>query len=124
MRYFFSIIIFLLSFKIAYSDENLESFINKNSAFIIKSSSKTVNNILKKIDKYDENHLIKFLELWKSKKLYYLKKSKKIVLANKTEKNNYEVLKIFSNIKIGIYKKNEIKKIKPNSGVELKYLRP
>ena len=46
MRYFFSIIIFLLSFKIAYCDENLESFINKNSAFIIKSSSKTVNNIL------------------------------------------------------------------------------
>ena len=120
MRYFFSIIIFLLSFKIAYCDENLESFINKNSAFIIKSSSKTVNNILKKIDKYDENHLIKFLELWKSKKLYYLKKSKKIVLANKTEKNNYEVLKIFSNIKIGIYKKNEIKKIKPNSGVRAK----
>ena len=120
MKYIFLILFTLLGINPTFSDERLRSFINENSQYIIKSSSKTVDNILKKVDDFNEEAVAQFLTLWKNKKLYYIKKSKNIVLAKKADDNSYKVLDIFSNFLIKKFAKKDLKKIKPNSGVRAK----
>ena len=120
MKYIFLILFTLLGINPTFSDERLRSFINENSQYIIKSSSKTVDNILKKVDDFNEEAVAQFLTLWKNKKLYYIKKSKNIVLAKKADDNSYKVLDIFSNSLIKKFAKKDLKKIKPNSGVRAK----
>ena len=120
MKYFFLILFTISGINPTFSDERLRSFINENSQYIIKSSSKTVDNILKKVDDFNEEAVAQFLTLWKNKKLYYIKKSKNIVLAKKADDNSYKVLDIFSNFLIKKFAKKDLKKIKPNSGVRAK----
>ena len=92
MKYIFLIIFTLLGINSSFSDEKLRIFINENSKYVIKSSSKTVDIILKKVDDFNEEAVTQFLTLWKNKKLFYIKKSKKIVLARKANNNSYEAL--------------------------------
>ena len=120
MKYIFLILFTISGINPTFSDERLRSFINENSQYIIKSSSKTVDNILKKVDDFNEEAVAQFLTLWKNKKLYYIKKSKYIVLAKKADDNSYKVLDIFSNFLIKKFAKKDLKKIKPNSGVRAK----
>ena len=120
MKYIFLILFTISGINPTFSDERLRSFINENSQYIIKSSSKTVDNILKKVDDFNEEAVAQFLTLWKNKKLYYIKKSKNIVLAKKADDNSYKVLDIFSNSLIKKFAKKDLKKIKPNSGVRAK----
>ena len=120
MKYIFLILFTISGINPTFSDERLRSFINENSQYIIKSSSKTVDNILKKVDDFNEEAVAQFLTLWKNKKLYYIKKSKNIVLAKKADDNSYKVLDIFSNFLIKKFAKKDLKKIKPNSGVRAK----
>ena len=120
MKYIFLILITLLGIKPSFSDEKLRIFINENSKYVIKSSSKTVDIILKKVDDFNEEAVTQFLILWKNKELYYIKKSKKIVLARKANNNRYEALDIFSKLIIKKIDKKDLKKIKPNSGVRTK----
>ena len=120
MKYIFLILFTISGINPTFSDERLRSFINENSNYIIKSSSKTVDNILKKVDDFNEEAVAQFLTLWKNKKLYYIKKSKNIVLAKKADDNSYKVLDIFSNSLIKKFAKKDLKKIKPNSGVRAK----
>ena len=120
MKYIFLILFTISGINPTFSDERLRSFINENSNYIIKSSSKTVDNILKKVDDFNKEAVAQFLTLWKNKKLYYIKKSKNIVLAKKADDNSYKVLDIFSNFLIKKFAKKDLKKIKPNSGVRAK----
>ena len=120
MKYIFLIIFTLLGINSSFSDEKLRIFIDENSKYVIKSSSKTVDVILKKIDDFNEEKVTQFLILWKNKELYYIKKSKKIVLAKKANDNSYEALDVFSKLVIKKLVKKELKKIKPNSGVRTK----
>ena len=70
MKYIFLILFTISGINPTFSDERLRSFINENSQYIIKSSSKTVDNILKKVDDFNEEAVAQFLTLWKNKKLY------------------------------------------------------
>ncbi len=120
MKYFLIILFSLLSFNSAFSEENFDNFLFKNSKLIINSSSKTVGTFLEKINVYDQNTVSRFLNLWKNKKLFYIKETKKIVLISKFDNKTYYAIDIFSNAKIGKKKKKDFKKIKPNSGVRAK----
>ena len=110
MKYIFLIIFTLLGINSSFSDERLRIFIDENSKYVIKSSSKTVDVILKKIDDFNEEKVTQFLILWKNKELYYIKKSKKIVLAKKANDNSYEALDVFSKLVIKKLVKKELKK--------------
>ena len=120
MKYLLIILFSLLSFNSAFSEENFNNFLFKNSKLIIKSSSKTVGTFLEKINVYDQNTVSRFLNLWKNKKLFYIKETKKIVLISKFDNKTYYAIDIFSNAKIGKMQKKDFKKIKPNSGVRAK----
>ena len=120
MKYLLIILFSLLSFNSAFSEENFDNFLFKNSKLIINSSSKTVGTFLEKINVYDQNTVSRFLNLWKNKKLFYIKETKKIVLISKFDNKTYYAIDIFSNAKIGKKKKKDFKKIKPNSGVRTK----
>ena len=120
MKYLLIILFSLLSFNSAFSEENFDKFLFKNSKLIINSSSKTVGTFLEKINVYDQNTVSRFLNLWKNKQLFYIKKTKKIVLISKFENKTYYAIDIFSNAKIGKMQKKDLKKIKPNSGVRAK----
>ena len=74
MKYIFLIIFTLLGINSSFSDEKLRIFIDENSKYVIKSSSKTVDIILEKIDDFNEKPVTQFLILWKNKELYYIKK--------------------------------------------------
>ena len=56
MKYLLIILFSLLSFNSAFSEENFDNFLFKNSKLIINSSSKTVGTFLEKI-KSDLNHI-------------------------------------------------------------------
>ena len=120
MKYLLIILFSLLSFNSAFSEENFNNFLFKNSKLIINSSSKTVGTFLEKINVYDQNTVSRFLNLWKNKKLFYIKETKKIVLISKFDNKTYYAIDIFSNAKIGKMRKKDFKKIKPNSGVRAK----
>ena len=120
MKYLLIILFSLLSFNSAFSEENFDNFLFKNSKLIINSSSKTVGTFLEKINVYDQNTVSRFLNLWKNKKLFYIKETKKIVLISKFDNKTYYAIDIFSNAKIGKKQKKDFKKIKPNSGVRAK----
>ena len=120
MKYLLVILFSLLSFNSAFSEENFDNFLFKNSKLVINSSSKTVGTFLEKINVYDQNTVSRFLNLWKNKKLFYIKETKKIVLISKFDNKTYYAIDIFSNAKIGKKKKKDFKKIKPNSGVRAK----
>ena len=103
---------------VAHHDE-FNIFLIENSENIIKSSAKTVDSILRDIQSFDDEIVSRFLELWKSKSLYYIKDTKQVVLVNENEKT-LDALEIDGLTRIGNYSKKEIKKIKPNSGVRAK----
>ena len=103
---------------VAHHDE-LNIFLIENSENIIKSSAKTVDSILRDIQSFDDEIVSRFLELWKSKSLYYIKDTKQVVIVNENEES-LDALEIDGLTRIGNYSKKEIKKIKPNSGVRAK----
>ena len=116
-------IIFLYAFfinlpAVAHHDE-FNIFLIENSENIIKSSAKTVDSILRDIQSFDDEIVSRFLELWKSKSLYYIKDTKQVVIVNENEES-LDALEIDGLTRIGNYSKKEIKKIKPNSGVRAK----
>ena len=103
---------------VAHHDE-FNIFLKENSENIIKSSAKTVDSILRDIQSFDDEIVSRFLELWKSKSLYYIKDTKQVVIVNENE-DSLDALEIDGLTRIGNYSKKEIKKIKPNSGVRAK----
>ena len=103
---------------VAHHDE-FNIFLIENSENIIKSSAKTVDSILRDIQSFDDEIVSRFLELWKSKSLYYIKDTKQVVIVNENEES-LDALEIDGLTRIGNYSKKEIKKIKPNSGVRAK----
>jgi len=116
-------IIFLYAFfinlpAVAHHDE-FNIFLIENSENIIKSSAKTVDSILRDIQSFDDEIVSRFLELWKSKSLYYIKDTKQVVIVNENNES-FDALEIDGLTRIGNYSKKEIKKIKPNSGVRAK----
>ena len=103
---------------VAHHDE-FNIFLIENSENIIKSSAKTVDSILRDIQSFDDEIVSRFLELWKSKSLYYIKDTKQVVIVNENQES-LDALEIDGLTRIGNYSKKEIKKIKPNSGVRAK----
>ena len=103
---------------VAHHDE-FNIFLIENSENIIKSSAKTVDPILRDIQSFDDEIVSRFLELWKSKSLFYIKDTKQVIIVNENNES-FDALEIDGLTRIGNYSKKEIKKIKPNSGVRAK----
>lgn len=104
----------------ASESNNLEKVLNNNFKLIIKSSSRTIDPVIEDLLSTKSPNLEEFLKSWKNKELYYVKKSKLIAILKQKNSNGYELLQFSNKTSLGFFKKEEIKVIKPNSGVRSK----
>ena len=105
-----------------YASQNLkfENVLSENFKLITKSSSKTIDPVIKKLLNTNAPIVGDFLKKWKNKKLYFIKKTNLIVSLKEINTNGYELVQFSNKKNLGFFKKTEIKKIKPNSGVRSK----
>ena len=126
MKFFLKIIISLfvsLMFSNSlYASQNLkfENVLLENFKLITNSSSKTIDPVIKKLLNTNSPLVFDFLKKWKNKKLYFIKKTNLIVTLKEKKAENYELLQFSNKKNLGIFKKKNITKIKPNSGVRSK----
>ena len=126
MKFFLKIIISLfvsLMFSNSlYASQNLkfENVLLENFKLITKSSSKTIDPVIKKLLNTNSPLVVDFLKKWKNKKLYFIKKTNLIVTLKEKKAGNYELLQFSNKKNLGIFKNKNITKIKPNSGVRSK----
>ena len=106
----------------SYASQNLkfENVLSENFKLITKSSSKTIDPVIKKLLNTNAPIVGDFLKKWKNKKLYFIKKTNSIVSLKEINTNGYELVQFSNKKNLGFFKKAEIKKIKPNSGVRSK----
>ena len=114
------ILIFNLSSINSSQAKELEKVLSENFKLIIKSSSKTIEPVIDKLLKTESPKLQEFLQIWKEKKLYFVKKTKKIVIIKQKISEDFEIIQFSNDRNLGFYKKKDIKQIKPNSGVRSK----
>ena len=105
-----------------YASQNVkfENVLSENFKLITKSSSKTIDPVIKKLLNTNAPIVGDFLKKWKNKKLYFIKKTNSIVSLKEINTNGYELVQFSNKKNLGFFKKAEIKKIKPNSGVRSK----
>ena len=105
-----------------YASQNLkfENVLSENFKLITKSSSKTIDPVIKKLLNTNAPIVGDFLKKWKNKKLYFIKNTSSIVSLKEISTNGYELVQFSNKKNLGFFKKTEIKKIKPNSGVRSK----
>ena len=105
-----------------YASQNLkfENVLSENFKLITKSSSKTIDPVIKKLLNTNAPIVGDFLKKWKNKKLYFIKNTSSIVSLKEISTNGYELVQFSNKKNLGFFKKAEIKKIKPNSGVRSK----
>ena len=126
MNYLYKILlilfVFLMKANLLYASENknLEDILFKNFKLIVKSSSKTIDPVIKELLTNQPKNLESFLKIWKDKNLYFIKKSKQFVSLKKKTQIGYELIALTDKKNLGIFKKKEVKRIKPNSGVRSK----
>ena len=126
MNILFKIIISLIATVLftssLYASQNLkfENVLSENFKLITKSSSKTIDPVIKKLLNTNAPIVGDFLKKWKNKKLYFIKKTNSIVSLKEINTNGYELVQFSNKKNLGFFKKAEIKKIKPNSGVRSK----
>ena len=114
------ILIFNLSSINSSQAKELDKVLSENFKLIIKSSSKTIEPVIDKLLKTESPKLEEFLQIWKEKKLYFVKKTKKIVIIKQKISEDFEIIQFSNDRNLGFYKKKDIKQIKPNSGVRSK----
>ncbi|MDA9807640.1 urea ABC transporter permease subunit UrtB [Alphaproteobacteria bacterium] len=114
--------VFLMNNNILYASENksLKEILFKNFNLIIKSSSKTIDPFITELLTNKPQNLESFLEIWKDKNLYFIKKSKQFVTVKKKNQTGYELISLIDKKNLGFFNKKEVKRIKPNSGVRSK----
>ena len=105
-----------------YASQNVkfENVLSENFKLITKSSSKTIDPVIKKLLNTNDPIVGDFLKKWKNKKLYFIKNTSSIVSLKEINTNGYELVQFSNKKNLGFFKKTEIKKIKPNSGVRSK----
>ena len=105
-----------------YASQNVkfENVLSENFKLITKSSSKTIDPVIKKLLNTNAPIVGDFLKKWKNKKLYFIKNTSSIVSLKEINTNGYELVQFSNKKNLGFFKKAEIKKIKPNSGVRSK----
>ena len=105
-----------------YASQNVkfENVLSENFKLITKSSSKTIDPVIKKLLNTNDPIVGDFLKKWKNKKLYFIKNTSSIVSLKEISTNGYELVQFSNKKNLGFFKKAEIKKIKPNSGVRSK----
>ena len=116
---FFTTVLFTSSL---YASQNVkfENVLSENFKLITKSSSKTIDPVIKKLLNTNAPIVGDFLKKWKNKKLYFIKNTSSIVSLKEISTNGYELVQFSNKKNLGFFKKVEIKKIKPNSGVRSK----
>ena len=105
-----------------YASQNVkfENVLSENFKLITKSSSKTIDPVIKKLLNTNDPIVGDFLKKWKNKKLYFIKNTSSIASLKEINTNGYELVQFSNKKNLGFFKKTEIKKIKPNSGVRSK----
>ena len=116
---FFTTVLFTSSL---YASQNVkfEKVLSQNFKLITKSSSKTIDPVIKKLLNTNAPIVGDFLKKWKNKKLYFIKNTSSIASLKEINTNGYELVEFSNKKNLGFFKKTEIKKIKPNSGVRSK----
>ena len=102
------------------SELEFEKILTDNFKLITKSSSKTIDPVIEKLLKSNFSKVEDFLSLWKNKKLLFTKKTKIIATLKQKNELGYELIQFSNDKNLGYFKKNELKSIKPNSGVRSK----
>ena len=108
-----------------WADTEFEDLLHRNAPLIQKSSSKTIDPVLDEIQAYGGEDAVRFLELWKNKKLFVLEETRELVVAAPagTDQDGKKLLAIsgfISRNDLGIVRAKAAKQIKPNSGVRAK----
>tara|TARA_B110000037_G_scaffold46284_2_gene56639 strand:+ start:51 stop:2069 length:2019 start_codon:yes stop_codon:yes gene_type:complete len=121
-KFIFIIILFFGAINNGYASQTdpIDNILINDFKLISKSSSKTIIPVINKILSTKSPKTELFLNLWKDKDLYFLKKNNVIVTINQKTSKGYELIKFTNNKKLGFFSKTEIKNIKPNSGVRAK----
>ena len=109
----------------AVAQADFESLLQENAGLISKSSSKTVGPVLERISLHGGELAEMFLTAWQAKKLYFVKQTGQIVLADKAPKaadgsRRMMVRDVITGEEVGLMPAKSIKQIKPNSGVRSK----
>ena len=83
-----------------YASQNVkfENVLSENFKLITKSSSKTIDPVIKKLLNTNDPIVGDFLKKWKNKKLYFIKNTSSIVSLKEISTNGYELVQ-FSNKK-------------------------
>jgi urea transport system permease protein len=121
-KFIFIITLFFGAINNGYASQTdpIDNILINDFKLISKSSSKTIIPVINKILSTKSPKTELFLNLWKDKDLYFLKKNNVIVTINQKTSKGYELIKFTNNKKLGFFSKTEIKNIKPNSGVRAK----
>ena len=121
-KFIFMITLFFGAINNGYASQTdpIDNILINDFKLISKSSSKTIIPVINKILSTKSPKTELFLNLWKDKDLYFLKKNNVIVTINQKTSKGYELIKFTNNKKLGFFSKTEIKNIKPNSGVRAK----
>lgn len=109
----------------AFAQSDFEQLLSRNSKLIQKSSSKTIGPVLQEIQNFGTPAAEIFLQRWKEKKLYYIKKTKQFVYALKAPTSDDGIkMMMLTNVEtgreIGFVPAATVKQVKPNSGVRAK----
>ncbi|MDT2018829.1 MAG: urea ABC transporter permease subunit UrtB [Planktomarina sp.] len=96
---------------------SIQQILQDKSTLILKSSRKTIEPAIDAVVRSGLPQAKSVLEAWKDKKLWMKKHNGLFFLGKKIDKKNYELIDFETGTPIGIYKKSELKQIKPNSGI-------
>ena len=99
----------------------LQEAIDRNFKNISRPSARTFDQVLSDLLETNDPAVTDFLELWKSKNLWFIKATEQIVrVAANEEETLFQATQAATGVNLGNFTKSEIKQIKPNSGVRKK----
>ncbi len=101
----------------SYASSDLKAVIQANFEFIKKGSVKTAPPVIEAIQGVGGEKADAFLSSWQTKSLWYRKEDEQIFTVSTTDKKTYDLIDVISGDVAGTVPKNEIKQIKPNSGL-------
>jgi len=111
------LVIIILFTTTAKAQPIFQDLVQSHALNIIKGSVKTAPKVIESIQRFGGKPTNKFLLEWQSKNLWSRRSDGLIFLVKSNDKKKYTLFDLETYDIVGIVKKNEIKQIKPNSGV-------
>ena len=98
-------------------DSGIQTILQEHQAVIAKSSRKTIGPAISAIAESGLPEAQTVLETWAAKNMWMRKSDGLFFIGKKSEHKSYELIDFDSGQSVGTFPKNELKKLKPNSGI-------